>query len=207
MTREFSIRLITPADAEEVLKVYQPYVETTAITFEYELPTVAEFRNRIDTITPQYPWLVCESDNRIVGYAYAHKHRDRTAYQWSPESTIYLSEGYHGLGIARVLYETLFAILRLQGFVNVYAGVLSSNTNSCRFHKSVGFEEIGLFKNIGFKFGEWHGTYWYQLHLIEHPENPPLPKMLNEIIETTPFIDLMKSANGRIAQTSQTVRP
>lgn len=183
MHNHYNIRLITPADAEAALKVYAPYVLHTANTFEYEIPSVDDFRTKIEKITAQYPWLICECDGEIIGYAYGSTHRDRAAYQWSPESTVYISDKYHRKGIARVLYNTLFALLKQQGYINVFASVLVTNVNSVEFHRAYGFEEIGLFKNIGYKLDEWHTNLWLQYTLQEHVIDPPVPipitKMLN----------------------------
>jgi phosphinothricin acetyltransferase len=181
-----------------LLAVYKPYVETTANTFEYEVPLLQEYKGRVEAVLPGYPWLVCEADGKIIGYAYGHKHRDRTAYQWSPESTIYLSQDYHGKGIARILYEALFAILKLQGFINVYAGVLSTNTGSNKLHRAMGFGEIGLFKNIGYKLGEWHSNIWYELAIREHMQDPATPKTMAEIIRTEKFMEIMDTANSKM---------
>ena len=107
MDTTFSIRLISRNDTSAALAVYAPFVLNTAITFEYEVPSLEEYSMRIESYTAEFPWLVCLQGETIVGYAYAGKHRARTAYQWSPESTIFLSEHVHGKGIARILYETL----------------------------------------------------------------------------------------------------
>lgn len=184
MHNNYNIRLITPADAEAALAVYAPYVLHTANTFEYEIPSVDDFRTKIENITAQYPWLVCECDGEIVGYAYGSTHRERAAYQWSPESTVYISDKYHRKGIARILYNTLFALLKQQGYINVFASVLVTNVNSVEFHRAYGFEEIGLFKNIGYKLGEWHTNLWFQYTLQEHVIDPsvpiPITKLLND---------------------------
>lgn len=207
MNSKYTIRLATPADAAGMLDIYKHYVENTSYTFEYEVPSKQEFEARILAVTPAFPWLVCELDGQIVGYAYAHKHRDRTAYQWSPESTIYIDHNYHGKGLARVLYETLFEILKLQGFFNVYAGVLSTNENSTAFHKALGFEEIGLFRNIGYKLGEWHSNMWYQLHLAEHHAEPSVPAAFSEMKDSPAITTILNAANNKqeyITQPSQT---
>ena len=104
MDNKFSIRLITKKDADDVLGIYRPYVLNTIISFEYEAPSLDEFLQRIRTYISEYPWLICLKDEKIVGYAYASKHRDRTAYQWSSDSAVYLSPEFHRKGIARILY-------------------------------------------------------------------------------------------------------
>ncbi|MEP7197490.1 MAG: N-acetyltransferase family protein [Saprospiraceae bacterium] len=198
MTNDFKIRLIDSTDAAATLEIYRPYVENTIISFEYELPTLKEWETRILTNTAEYPWLVCEYKNEIVGYAYGSKHRYRTAYSWSPESTIYLSDKFHRLGLAKILYETLFALLKLQGYVNVYAGVGLPNAASEEFHLALGFYEIGIFKKVGFKLGAWHDTRWFQLHLIEHPDNPAKPKTPTEVQNTDDFKAILKDANSKL---------
>ena len=195
MSSQYSIRLITETDVNDVLEIYKPYVLHTIISFEYEVPTTEEFLQRIKTNTAEYPWLVCLEDNKIVGYTYASKHRYRTAYQWSSESTIYLSPEMHGKGMARILYETLFAILRLQGYFNVYAGIGLPNGKSVGFHRSLGFEEIGIFKKVGYKLGNWHDTHWFQLQLMDHIANPPTPKKINEVVNGSAFQSIMATAN------------
>jgi len=202
MDNTTSIRLITADDAEGALAVYAPYVLNTAITFEYEVPTLEEYSKRIESYTAEFPWLVCEQGNSIVGYAYAGKHRARSAYQWSPESTIYLSEHVHGKGIARALYEALFAILTLQGYYNVYAGVLVPNEKSEGMHRALGFEEIGTFKKVGYKHGKWHDTKWFQLHLAEHELHPALPKTIHEVVNTPEFESILQRANLAVAHST-----
>lgn len=197
--KNYSLRPATAADAEGMLKVYAHYVRTTAATFEYEPPDIREFASRIEKILANFPWLVCECDADVAGYVYASKHRERTAYQWSPESTIYIAEEHHGTGIARIMYEALFDILKYQGYVNVYASVLATNLNSNRFHKAMGFEDIGTFKNVGYKLGVWHSNNWYQLHLAEHILNPPIPKPTSEILDTAAFDTAIATANEKLA--------
>jgi phosphinothricin acetyltransferase len=198
MSAPFIIRPIRATDAEATLAIYAPYVQNTIISFEYEVPTLSDWENRIRTNTNDYPWLVCEHNGQIVGYAYGSKHRYRTAYSWSPESTIYLAENYHGRGIAVVLYQTLFSLLRLQGYFNVYAGVGLPNKKSESFHQALGFEEIGIFKKVGYKLGNWHDTRWFQLHLANHPQNPPFPQKLADVKNTDAFRHIIERANNQL---------
>jgi phosphinothricin acetyltransferase len=198
MSASYKIRFITLADASAVLEIYKPYVLNTYITFEYEVPAIEEWQSKIKKIMVKYPWLVCEYQGEIVGYAYGSTHRDRTAYQWSAESTVYLPEKFHRRGIAGALYETLFAMLKLQGYVNVYAGVGLPNNKSEEFHKALGFSELGIFKNIGYKLGTWHDTKWFQLHLTDHIKNPPAPKTIAEINETSDFLYILEQANFKL---------
>jgi L-amino acid N-acyltransferase YncA len=198
MGGKYSIRLIEEKDAEAALAVYSPFVLHTAITFEVEVPTASYFSERIKTNTEDYPWLVCLENEKIIGYAYGSKHRPKTAYQWSPESTIYLAPKAHGKGIGRVLYETLFAILKMQGYCNVFAGVSLPNEKSESFHRALGFECIGDFKNIGFKLGEWHSTRWFQLSLATHIDNPPAPTTMNEVEHSPDVKAILQAANEKV---------
>jgi phosphinothricin acetyltransferase len=198
MSNQFSIRLITENDAEEVLNIYKPFVLHTYITFEYTMPTPDEFLQRIKANALEYPWLVCQVGNKIIGYAYAGIHRYRTAYQWSCESSVYLLPEFHRKGIATILYETLFSLLRMQGFINVYAGVSLPNEKSVGFHQSFGFKKIGIYKKVGYKFGKWHDVEWFQLHLQDHVFNPPVPKTLPAISGTDLFKQIfLKAMNAR----------
>ncbi len=201
MDDKLTIRLISLEDAVEVLEIYEPYVTDTAITFEYEVPTRDEFLQRIKAITSEYPWLLCLQNHKIVGYAYAGKHRDRAAYQWSVDSAVYLSPSVHRKGIGRILYESLFSILRLQGYFNVYAGISLPNENSVAFHKALDFKEIALYKRVGFKHHSWHDTAWFELHLSEHIDNPPIPRRITELIDTPALSTILERANeasGRV---------
>lgn len=196
----YTIRLATIADAEATLSVYAPYVLHSSATFEYEVPKMDEFKKKIEKITAQYPWLVCECDGGIVGYAYGSMHRDRTAYQWSPEATVYLDERFHRKGIARVLYSALFEMLKMQGYYTAFAGVLATNEKSVEFHRAMGFEDIGLFKNIGYKLGEWHTNLWMQYEIQKPILNPPVPIGIGEIVKTSTFEEIMNKANKQVKQ-------
>jgi L-amino acid N-acyltransferase YncA len=198
MDNKLKIRLITPADAASTLEIYRPYVQNTIISFEYQPPTIQEWEDRIDTYTADYPWLICEYNSEIIGYAYGCRHRYRTAYCWSAESSVYLLEKFQRLGIAGALYRALFAILKLQGYINVYAGVGLPNVKSEKFHEALGFYDVGIFKKIGFKLGGWHDTRWFQLHLAEHPENPAMPQQMNEVLNTKALNEILATANTQM---------
>lgn len=195
MENNFEIRFIKESDVSALLNIYRPYVLDTAITFEYDVPTIEEYLERIKVNTAEYPWLVCTLNEKIIGYAYASKFRYRTAYQWSPESTIYLSPDVHGKGIAKILYRALFSILSLQGYFNVYAGVALPNAKSEGLHLTLGFKEIGVFENIGYKLGKWHDTKWFQLKLKEHVDQPATPSKVGSIKHTPELIQIITEAN------------
>lgn len=195
MNNKFSIRLITENDASEALEIYKPYVLHTIITFEYETPSITEFLQRIKANITDYPWLVCLYGNKIIGYAYAGFHRYRTAYQWSCESSVYLLPAFHHKGIGSILYETLFSLLRIQGYINVYAGISLPNEKSVGFHQSFGFKKVGVYKKIGFKFDKWHDVEWFQFHLHDHIDNPPTPRSIPDISNSALFKQIFETAN------------
>ena len=195
MENVFSIRLVDKKDAEGILGIYAPYVRDTIISFEYDVPTLDAFSKRVENISEEYPWVVCLLGDRIIGYAYAGLYRSRRAYQWGVESTIYMEESFHGRGIARILYNTLFSILKIQGMLNIYAVISFPNEKSTGFHKSLGFSEIGIFKNVGYKFDSWHDVQWMDLYLGAHTGNPPKVNKWSLIRDSNEISLLLRNAN------------
>jgi phosphinothricin acetyltransferase len=191
-----TIRLIRDTDYAGALAVYTPYVLETVITFEYEVPSLDEFTKRLSIIARHYPVLVCEVDGAIVAYCYGSTHRVKTAYQWSVESTIYVAEAYHHKGIAAIMYTCLFDILRLQGFINVYAGVSVPKGQSDRFHHKYGFKELCTFEKIGYKHGLWHDLKWFEYILSERIDNPPAPIPISKIQDSEAVRRILGKANG-----------
>ena len=155
------IRKATPADAAVLREIYRPYVETTAISFEVEVPSIAEFQRRISVAVEGWSWLVAEVDGRQVGYAYASAHRAREAYRTSVETSAYVREDYQRQGIGRALYTLLLNELGERGFGSAFAGITLPNDASVGFHESLGFELIGVFPKVGRKFGAWHDVAWF----------------------------------------------
>lgn len=198
MKSKVKIRLIKETDAQPALDIFRYYVDNTNISFEYDPPTLEEYIQRIKTNTEKYPWLVCLNNDKLIGFAYGSTHRYRTAYQWSPESTIYLAPNFHSKGIGRILYETLFEVMKLQGYFNVFAGVALPNEKSIRLHRAMGFDDIGIFKNVGYKHSSWIHTHWFQLLLNEHKLNPSTPTKLDTVILTKEFSEIMDSANNKL---------
>jgi L-amino acid N-acyltransferase YncA len=170
------IRLATPEDAPGVQAIYAPVVRETVISFELEPPTVEEIRQRIVKTLGQWPWLVCEREGGILGYVYASQHRTRPAYQWSVDVSVYVHANTRRLGVGRALYRSLFSLLTLQGFYQVYAGITLPNPASVRLHESLGFQPVGVYRAVGYKLGAWHDVGWWQLTLKERvtPPKPPL---------------------------------
>ncbi len=177
------IRAALPADVPDLLAIYAPFVLNTTVSFEYEVPTVAEFTRRVDSIQQRFPFLVAGRDDRILGYAYASAHRDRAAYQWSADTSVYLHPDAHRQGMARQLYMTLFDLLRRQGLYNVYAGITLPNPASEAFHRAMGFRPVGVYENVGFKFGAWHSTEWLQLTLQPHDSDPVPPLLFSDSLK------------------------
>jgi L-amino acid N-acyltransferase YncA len=169
------LRVATRDDAAGMLEIYAPFILDSGITQETEVPAVKDFQERIISNLAERPWLVCEIDNEIAGYAYAGKHRDRKGYQWCTEPSVYISEKYFGVGVANALYAALFDILRLQGYVNAYAVITLPNERSIAFHKKFGFEWLTTYKKIGYKLAKWHDVGWMQYEINPHKEDPPEP--------------------------------
>lgn len=167
-----TIRFATKADAAAILEIYGEYIRNTAVTFEIEVPTVEAFAERIEKITASFPWLVCEIDGELAGYAYAAKHGERAAYRWSADLSVYINEKYHRNHIATALYTALLELLRMQGYYTVYAGVSIPNPQSEAFHTAFGFRNAGEFKNVGYKLGAWHGVAWFELAITKYDEEP-----------------------------------
>jgi phosphinothricin acetyltransferase len=180
-----SLRLATLDDAAAVHVIYAPYVIDTPITFETEVPTLADITQRIETTLASYPWLVCVRDGDIVGYAYGGPYRTRAAYRWSVEVTVYVRNDARRTGVGRALYTTLLDLVRWQGFFNAFAMITIPNPGSIRLHESFGFTPAGVTRRVGFKLGHWHdvGTWELALRLPSIPTGPPT---LPEAIYDTP---------------------
>jgi phosphinothricin acetyltransferase len=178
------IRLATEHDAAQIQAIYSPVVSQTATSFEATPPTVDEMRQRIVETLAHLPWLVCEHEGIILGYVYAGKHRARTAYQWSVEVSAYVHAQARRMGVGRALYRSLFKILTLQGFYNVYAGITLPNPASVGLHEAMGFKPIGVYKTVGYKMNAWHDVGWWYLSL--RPKTvPPQPLLdLHAVLES-----------------------
>jgi phosphinothricin acetyltransferase len=164
------IRLATEADATSILSIYAPIVQETHISFEYEVPSVEEMVGRIRGKLVKYPWLVAErADGLLLGYAYAGVWRERTAYSWTVETTVYIHAGSRRTGTARGLYTALFGALRVQGYCQAIAGIALPNDASVGFHEALGFQYVGNHPQVGYKFGRWIDVAFWQLELQPPP--------------------------------------
>lgn len=170
------IRLADPKkDARQVAAIYYPYVINTPITFESTPPNGIEISSRMEHVLPSYPWLVCVHDNELMGYAYGDQFRSREAYDWSVETTIYVRESAHGLGIGSALYISLLEILKIQGYVSAVGVIALPNHKSVKLHERMGFRLDGTLPSAGYKDGKWYdvGLWWKQLNNpTKNPENP-----------------------------------
>ena len=175
------IRLAKDGDAGSILQIYAPYIENTSYTFETETPSVESFQARIDSYLENWPWLVCEIDKEIAGYAYAYRHRERIAYQWSVECSVYVHDNFQRIGVAKALYTALIEILKLQGFRNIYAVINLPNDKSVAFHEKLGFEYFATYKNVGYKLGSWKNVGWWQLQLNDYDNQPAPPLKFSAI--------------------------
>ena len=170
-----SIRFAREEDIPAILAIYAPYVEKTAVSFEYTVPTPEAFTLRFQNITRQFPWLVWEEDGRVLGYAYGSAPFERAAFGWCAEASVYLHPDAHRKGIGKALYRVLEELLTLQGYCKVYALVTTDNAPSVAFHLACGYHHLALFPDCGFKLGAWHGLYWLEkpLQSVTLPDKAP----------------------------------
>lgn len=171
----FRLRPAGEADIFPMLAIYAPYVRDTAITFEYTVPTAAEFGARLRRVLPDHPWLVCHGPGRMLGYAYAHRHMERAAYAWNVECSVYVLDSARGRGVGTALYGALLELLALQGVVNAYGCIAVPNAASEALHRAAGFRLLGHFPASGWKQGRWHDIVWYGKRLQEDGAGAPAP--------------------------------
>lgn len=177
MEEAVCVRAAAPEDAEQLLEIYTPFVisedsSLSNVSFELAAPDVEEFRQRIKDISKQFPYLVGEVNGQILGYVYCHPYRERLAYQWAVEVTIYLAPAGQGKGLGRLLYETMEKLLCLQGVTMAYSCITVGNDHSIKMHEAVGYRLIGTFTNSGYKNGQWLDTVWLEKQLQPCPKQP-----------------------------------
>lgn len=173
-------RPAAPADAPRLVEIYAPYVAHTAITFATVPLTAEDFLHKMNG---PYPFLVCEENGLVLGYAYAAPYRAKEAYRWDVELSIYVDAGAHRRGVGRRLMGCLLALLRIQGYRNAYSGVTLPNEKSIGLHRAFGFKEIGLLENTGYKLGKWHSVAWLRLPLGDFDGAPAEPLPLSQLSE------------------------
>ena len=168
---DMTIRLARPHDAEGIQSIYAPYVADTAISFETEVPSVEQMGQRVAAVMARYPWLVVDQDGTVAGYAYASRHRDRRAYDWSVDVSAYVGAAHHRRGLGRGLYTALLELVRIQGFHTSYAGITLPNPASVGLHEAMGFMPVGVYQQVGWKQGVWHDVGWWERPLAA-PDAP-----------------------------------
>ncbi len=176
-----TIRFAAETDARQMLDIYAPIVEDTAISFEEVPPSRPEMAGRIRSTLERYPWLTCEGAGHVLGYAYAAGFQSRAAYQWSVEVTAYVRPEAQRRGVASALYTSLLGILRLQGFINALAGIALPNDPSVALHERFGFKPVGVLQDVGFKLMRWHDVEWWALRLQQPRDPPDTPRPLPEV--------------------------
>jgi len=172
MQADITIRIAKEADIEEILAIYAPYVRETAITFEYTVPTIEEFSERMRKTLTKYPYLVAVQKAEILGYAYASEFKNRAAYDWAVETTIYVKQDSRKSGVGKKLYRALEAVLEKQNICNLYACIAYPNPGSIGFHEHLGYQTIGHFSKCGYKFETWYDMIWMEKLIGEHGANP-----------------------------------
>lgn len=179
-----TIRLAEACDADAIAAIYAPYCLETPVSFEEAAPTPDEMAARVARLTRQYPWLVLERDGGLLGYAYGGVHRERAAYRWSVEVTVYIARGAQRQGAGRALYTALFDLLAAQGYYRAFGGITLPNPGSVGLHEAMGFRPVGVYHAIGHKFGRWHDVGWYERELRPLDEKPAEPTSVRELLGT-----------------------
>ncbi len=191
------IRFAEASDAAAIAAIYAPNVESAAISFELVPPSVEEMAGRLARISAQYPWLVCEIDGRVAGYVYACQHRERAAYRWAVDVTVYVDAAFRRRGVGRALYTSLLELLRQQGYTKALAGITLPNAGSVGVHESVGFERVAVFPRVGHKLGAWRDVGWWQVDLQSDDGEPVEPVSIARIQGTSAAAIALESG-GRL---------
>ncbi len=189
-----TLRLARETDAEAILSIYGPYIRDTAVTFECEVPTAEAFARRIREISEDYPYLACETEGALIGYGYAHRHMERSAYQWNAELSIYIARGWLRRGVGRAIHNALEGILCLQNVRTVYGGVTLPNPNSEGLIASLGFDRVGVYHNAGFKCGRWHDVAWFEKAIGDYGEDPA-PFLPFRLLPEDKVAEVLKGCN------------
>ena len=176
-----SIRIATARDAAAIAAIYRPYVADAVTSFEVDPPGAVDMAARVEAVLARTPWLVCTgADGAAIGYAYASRHHERAAYQWSVDVAVYIHAGHHRRGVGRRLCEKLFALLRVQGYYVAHAGITLPNAASVGLHESLGFVPVGVYPAVGWKFGAWRDVGWWRLPLQALVPTPAPPLSIAE---------------------------
>lgn len=195
----YKIRQVQLSDAEQILKVYAPFITDTCISFEYVVPSVEEFTQRIAGISAEYPYIVLEEDGEIVGYAYCHRYLERVAYSWDVEVTIYLAPKAQGKGLGVILYDALEKLMALQNIKNLYSCITGDNVHSIEMHRSMGYELIGTFPKAGFKHDRWLDVVW-MAKAIGDKESAPQPLIFFAEVSSEDVEAVLEKVNEKFSK-------
>ena len=190
-----TIRLATTTDAAQCAAIYGPHVSGSAVSFEMEAPSAEDVAGRIANTLQRFPWLVCADGGEVTGYAYAGPHRQRAAFQWGVEVSVYVKDGQQRQGVGRALYTSLFACLRVLGYFKAYAVIALPNDASVGLHEALGFRHVGTFNDIGYKLGRWHPVGYWELTLQE-PSTPAEPVPLSDAAATAAWAEAVASGEA-----------
>lgn len=193
-----TLRLAKPEDCAGMLEIYEPFIKNSATSFESEVPGTEVFWERVRKVLRESPWMVCEWDGIIAGYAYASAHRSRAAYQWTRELSVYIHPDFRKKHIAQALYTAMIEVLKMQGYCNILAGITMPNEASLKFHQQFGFKPLGIYEKVGFKFGKWQDTHWLQLFIGDPQKGAPALKPLDTIKDTKAFEQALQGGLGLI---------
>jgi L-amino acid N-acyltransferase YncA len=181
-------------DAAAVAAIYRPYVTDAVTSFEVDPPSATAIAARIDAVLARAPWLVqTDADGAVIGYAYASRHHERAAYQWSVDVAVYVHAAHHRRGIGRALYRKLFPLLRLQGYYVAHAGITLPNAASVGLHESLGFVPVGVYPAVGWKFGAWRDVGWWR-HELQPLAPVPAPPLSVAEAQALPAWDAVLAA-------------
>ncbi|MGH7328733.1 MAG: arsinothricin resistance N-acetyltransferase ArsN1 family B [Vulcanimicrobiaceae bacterium] len=178
------IRVATPQDAAAFAEIYAPYVTGSLVSFEEEAPSPQEMERRVRATLTYAPWLAASIADRIAGYAYASHHRERPGYRWAVDVSVYVRPEFQRRGIGRTLYQELFIILERQRYRRAYAGIALPNDASVALHRAVGFEEVGVYRRVGWKMGRWLDVVWLERNIGPDRDDAVTPS------EPIPFAEL-----------------
>lgn len=192
------IRMAVTADAEQIAAIYAPSVIAEATSFEIEPPDPAEMARRVAATLPTHPWLVVDRSGEVLGFCRAGRFRDRYAYQWSAEGSAYVHAKARRSGVGRALYESLFAILVMQGYYMSYAGITLPNAASVALHEGAGYTPLGVYRAAGYKLGAWHDVGWWQRLLQPLAIDPRPPKPLAAVIDSSAYQSALAAGARRL---------
>lgn len=189
--KDIQIRTASVNDARALFDIYEPYVRKTAITFEYDVPSLEEFLSRIQLTLLKYPFILAEADGEILGFAYASAFKQRAAYDWAVETSIYVKTDKKRMSIGSKLYQALELILKEQNILNLNACIAYPEKedeyltkDSAIFHEKLGFKRVAMFSKCGYKFNRWYNMIWMEKHIGEHIQYQPAVKTFDEVRET-----------------------